>query len=449
MRLADRLRAQRFNPSTASSAAFVTTYGSPNSERMVTSFQSYARDGYAGNGIVFGIIGVRMDILSGIRFQWRDRSSKKMFGSSSLGPLESPWPNGTTSELIARMEQDASLAGNAYVRTAGQRLERLRPDWVTIISTQVSGVREVIGYNYRPVLTDTGMPADDEFIPVEEMCHWSPIPDPVANFRGMSWMTPVVREINADTAMTRHKGKFFDNAATPNAVVTYKTKLSKPVVEEVQEALALRHSGIENAYKTVVLDAGADYTVIGNSFEQMNFTTVQAAGENRIAVAAGVPGIVAGLKEGLSAATYSNYAQARRAFADQKAFSLWRSMCAALSVLVEVPSNAELWFDTSDVPALHDTAKDRAEIAQIKAATYGELVRAGGDRVEAAQIADAFGEGLGSIQPTGNIYYPGAQAYFTPTEEPTAEADGAPEAPQPPAVTPNGKPKEAPVGGAA
>src|SRR5205823_2138143 len=30
-------------------------------------------------------------------------------------------------------------------------------------------------------------------------------------WRGMSWLTPVLREIQADTATTRHKQKFFEN----------------------------------------------------------------------------------------------------------------------------------------------------------------------------------------------------------------------------------------------
>jgi phage portal protein BeeE len=87
-----------------------------------------------------------------------------------------------------------------------------------------------------------------------------------------------------------------------------------------------------------VLDEGADATVIGNSFEQMNFSTVQAAGENRIIIASGVPGIVIGSKEGLMAATYSNYEQAMRRFADVTMRPLWRSVCACLSKLVAVPA---------------------------------------------------------------------------------------------------------------
>jgi HK97 family phage portal protein len=414
-RIAKQTRAERWSPQSASGAAFFT-YGAPNMEKMRTSFMSYVTDGYQSNGVVFAVILARISILAEARFTWRGLTDKQLFGSTELSILENPWPNGTTGELIARMEQDASLAGNAYVRRVGDRLERCRPDWVTIVSTldETTGLRELVGYVYQP-----GDGTGEIFVDIEDMAHWSPIPDPIANFRGMSWLTPVVREINADTAMVRHKGKFFENAATPNALVRYQQKLQKPVLEEVQERLNLRHAGTENAYKTLVLDSGADLTIIGNSFEQMNFTSVQAAGENRIAAAAGVPGIVPGLKEGLSAATYSNYAQAMRRFGDLTARPLWRSLCAALMPLVTPPSGAELWYDVADIAALRNAEMDQAQINLAKAQTYVELVKAGGDRVQAAMIA-ATGEGLDTLAPTGDIFLPSATAYFAPTQEPPA-----------------------------
>ena len=84
--------------------------------------------------------------------------------------------------------------------------------------------------------------------------------------------------------------------------------------------------------------------MVGSTFEQMAFSTVQAAGENRILVASGVPGIVVGSKEGLQAATYSNYEQAIAPVrADLTMRPLWRSACAALAQLVDVPAGAQLW----------------------------------------------------------------------------------------------------------
>jgi hypothetical protein len=54
----------------------------------------------------------------------------------------------------------------------------------------------------------------------EEVSHFAPIPDPLAAYRGMSWLTPIVREIMGDSAATDHKLRFFENGATPNMVVS-------------------------------------------------------------------------------------------------------------------------------------------------------------------------------------------------------------------------------------
>jgi hypothetical protein len=52
------------------------------------------------------------------------------------------------------------------------------------------------------------------------VAHWAPIPDPLAYYRGMSWLTPVIREIQADQSMTSHRQKFFEKGATVNHVVS-------------------------------------------------------------------------------------------------------------------------------------------------------------------------------------------------------------------------------------
>ena len=53
--------------------------------------------------------------------------------------------------------------------------------------------------------------------------------------------------------------------------------------------MAARYGGPDNAGKTLVLDQGADVTVVGNSLSQMDFSGVSAAGIERILAAAGVP----------------------------------------------------------------------------------------------------------------------------------------------------------------
>jgi phage portal protein BeeE len=128
------------------------------------------------------------------------------------------------------------------------------------------------------------------FLP-EEVAHFAPIPDPEARFRGMSWLTPVIREVMSDKALTDHKLSFTERGATPNMVVKFPIDdLSKfqPWIEKFRE----QHEGSSNSYKTLFLGAGMDATSVGSNLQEMDLKSVQGAGETRIAAASGVPAVV-------------------------------------------------------------------------------------------------------------------------------------------------------------
>ncbi len=381
MRLIDRLAGRADEPTDAERSAGMLTwaFSAPDAEKILPTFANHTT-AYSGSAVVFGVILARLSLFSEAEFKFQRLTDKALFGNESLSLLENPWPGGTTGELLARMEQDASLAGNAYIRNVGgEQLERLRPDWVTIVSEVVTAsdgteVRQVTGYAYDPPALEERLP---DFYPVDEVAHWSPIPDPMANFRGMSWLTPVLREVDADVQMTDYKRAYLENAATPNMVIRYSEKIGEEKLKRFSRMLHARHGGVDNAFRTMILDEGADVTVLGNTFEQMAFAAVQAAGENRIAVAGGVPAIVAGLKEGLEAATYSNYGLAMRRFADLTMRPNWRSACGALAKLVDVPAGSRLWFDTVDIAALQEGEKERADTMQVLAAAASAFITAG------------------------------------------------------------------------
>lgn len=386
MRLLDRFGSSRALPESGLEtygAVLSQTYGRADSESILPTFQAYASEGYRGNGIVFAVILARLQLFSEAEFKYRNLATKKLFGGPGLTILENPWPGGTTAELLARMEQDVSLSGNAFVRSDGQRLYRLRPDWVDIVHTE--NRESVAGYLYWC----EGRAGDsaEVYFP-DEVAHWSPIPDPLADFRGISWLTPVVREINSDLSMTEYKRNFFDNHATPNSLIKYQQKLAPGAIEQLTARWQQRYGGVDG-WKTAVLDQGADFQVIGSTFDDMDFSAVQAAGENRIAAAGGVPAIIVGLKEGLDSATYSNYGMAMRRFADITMRPNWRGACAALAKFAGVPSDSRLWFDTTDISALREGEKERADTMQVLAGAASTLLTAGylADSITAALTA--------------------------------------------------------------
>lgn len=335
---------------------------------------------------------VRALVLSQVRFTFRNlpssNSPRRTFGTRDLKPLEQPWANATTGELVTKMEWHAGLAGNSYVTnyTPG-RLRVLRPDWTAIVygsesepeypSQALDG--KLLGYIYQNGGIFSSQETKPQILTVGEVAHWSPIPDPLHAGIGMSWVTPAIREIQADSLTTDHKIRFFENGATPNLVVKGLTAASREQFNQLVDMMEERHAGVQNAYRTLYLTQGADATVVGSDLAQIDMKSTQGAGETRISMLSRVHPVVLAASEGLqgSALNAGNFAMARRIWADTWILPTLQDLCAALAPLVNVPPGAELWYDTADVPILREDALNAAQIMEIEAATIGSLIQAG------------------------------------------------------------------------
>jgi hypothetical protein len=373
-----------------------TSWGNISEEEVVRS----VGDAYRQSGPVFALCFARMQVFSQARFQWTrstEGTPSEMFGSRDLGVLENPWPGARTSSLLSRMEVDDTQAGNAFVRRlrrgvgrqAEDRLVRLRPQWTTILMGSKEDADnpweaadvEVLGYVYRP----NGDAARQVLLDRSEVAHYAPVPDPVANFRGQSWVTPSLTTVRADEGSEIHRFKFFENAATPNLAIKFDPSVTIEQVKAFKALLDDEHQGAYNAYKTLFLGGGADPVVVGKDFRQMAFDVVQAKGETRLAANAGVPASWVGFSEGLkgSALNDGNYNAARRRFADGTIQFLWEAAATALEVIVDRPvsrsgeSPARLTVDPRSVPFLREDINDQAQALTQDAQTIAALVREG------------------------------------------------------------------------
>lgn len=381
--------------------------GSSDIEKVDGNFSGLTEI-YRTSGPVFSCILARMMLFSEARFQYQRFVSGRpgeLYGSRDLQILEKPWPNGDTGEMLSRAEQDVSIAGNWYLhRLTADRLRRLRPDWMSIILGSNMDVKDVskaldaavIGFRYAP-------PGETPIILMpEEVVHWSPIPDPVHNYRGMSWLPSALCDIQSDRHAIRYRERFFEHAATPNFVVVPDKDIGLNEFKEFRDDFLENHTGAANAYKTIFLGGGSDIRVLGLDFEKMDFRNVQGAVETRIAAAAGVPPIIAGFSEGLASATYSNYGQARRKFGDHFARPQWRSVSNALARLVRVPADSRLWYDDRDIPFLREDLGDEANIRQADAMTVKALIEAGFEAdaavrfVQSSNLASLIGSHTGA-----------------------------------------------------
>ena len=305
---------------------------------------------------------------------------------------------------LERMEWHAGLAGAAYVNRGPNGLRLLQPDRVTVVIGSNTNPTDpkfaldarVAGYQYQEAegVWSTLLPSD--------VAAWTPIPDPRAWWRGMSWLTPVIRETQGDRLATEHKLKFFENAGTPNLVFSLDKDVTAEQLKEFKAATDEATVGVRNAYRNLYLGGGADVTVVGADLRQLDFAQTQATGENRIAVASRVPAAILGIKEGLQGSTLNagNFGQARRAMADTWLYSSLKSLCACLERLVVTPRGMRLGWDPN-IPFLREDAKDAAEIMVSQATALRQLWDGGADPESA--IKAVMANDMSLLKHTGKL----------------------------------------------
>jgi hypothetical protein len=371
------------------------------------------------NAPVASCLAVRVKVFSEVRFQFQQFSAgrpTKLFGSPSLGILETPWPGGSTSDLLAIDEVDVSVFGNSYwIRPTPSQLVRLDPRHTLILTGDLKNPegqqvgKQLIGYGYQP---DKQKPMAI-YLP-GEVAHDKETPDVDNPFRGTSWLRAVLEDVDSDLKMTAYKGSFLKNAATPNLTVSLDPGVSPEAFEAFVDKMDAQHKGVLNAFKTLYLGGGADVKVVGSNFQQLDMKSVQGAGETRVAAAAGVPASIVGFSEGLAGSSLNagNYTAARRRFADGTMRPRWRTVAEAFRNLVPVPAGSRLWYDDRDVSFLQEDVKDAADIMSQQASTIETLIRAGYEPATAAAAVLAGGDwellahlGLYSVQ----LQPPGAQ----------------------------------------
>src|SRR6185437_975546 len=227
--------------------------------------------------------------------------------------------------------------------------------------------------------------------------------------------------VQGDSGLAAYKIKYLENAATPNLLIKYAQKLQPSTIDSIRERMTARYGGVSNAFKTLVLDQGADTTVVGNSLSQMDFSGVSAVGVERILADAMVPGVLVGLEPLRGAGR--GYQESMQKLANLWARPSWRSVCGALSQIVDVPAGNRLWFDTADIAALQDGEMERAQAALVRMQAVLAGVQAGATMESVAAAVDAMDltqlkkAPVPAAAPAGNVQH------LLPQTSPGATAD--------------------------
>lgn len=380
------------------------------------SFTSYVDAIHRKNPVISAAATSRALLVSQLRFVYRNNAVSstpgRTFGDRTLSLLERPGAM-KRSAFLSTMELHGSYAGSAYPVVKNGKLFLLRPDWTTVVMASDSDPVTVDDMTLPP--SDAVVSAivyqpehngkkgrPEAFVP-GEFTIWSPEPDPVYWWRGVSWVSALVREFAIDGQVTEHQSKFFENAATPQLVFTMDPSKTPQEIQEYAAVVNQRFAGTQNAHKNMFLGGGTDVKVVGSMLDNLALKDVSGGFETRVAARSMVPAVVLGIREGLggSALNSGNYGQTRRQWADKWYTPTADSLCEALQDLLPPKPDAELSWDRSRVMFLQEDEKDAADIRQVNSVALRQLVEAGYEPVSAVEYLHT--DDITKLRHTGNV----------------------------------------------
>lgn len=364
-----------------------------------TDFGSFVEEGFNLNSLIYSAImyKARSKMSAPLRAYTGDPQSPDILPAdhplTRLVARPNPYQSGV--EFQALNEVYFNL-GNSFILFKRplkgglpERMYGLRPDRVFIIP----GDGKLKGYLYVP----EGKSFYDG-IPVlpEDMMHVK-LPNPGDPLEGMGYgmaPTSIGQSTDVDNEVTRFLKLFFQNGAMLMGVLKFSIPLDDDVVAAVKwRWMEMYGGGVDNWTGIGVLDQGGEYQRLGATFDEMGFEALDERNESRILGPLGVPPILIGSRVGLLRSTYSNYAEARRAYWDDTAIPE-QTLFETNYQYYLVEDDAFVKFDRSRVPAL------QKDIPKLSGAAY-TMWKMG---VPANQAFRSVGLDVGDV-PGGDIGY--------------------------------------------
>ena len=397
------------------------------------------------HSVVSAAVLARALLMSQLWFEYADAGDHSRFQHENSEILQRPGGVGMTRQrLHMAASQQSDYTGNVYtLRRPNGTLRHMRADRVSLVIESDTNPRaldeieaseqdgstpqerrdwlealldhNVVAYRYQPHPR-----ARAQYYDPADVSHWVAEPHPLSPYIGASWITSVIRELQADIQADTAVDKFFENGAMQRLAVVMPKEMPPEEAQEFQQLMAETHAGLGNSSKNLFLAGGADVKVVGSSLDQYGLKDFRGPLETRVAVRSRMPATILGISEGNqgSALNASTYAQTRRMLADGFFTPHADGYAASLETIAppprktnNYPNGSYLTWDPERVMFLQEDEKDKADIFGVQAGSVRQLTDAGYnpdsilDAVHHADVRKLEHSGLMSVQllpPGGN-----------------------------------------------
>lgn len=339
-------------------SVFIPVYMEGQPVYSERKFRNYVNEGYKQNEIIYACIELTANTAAQTRLQVLSKGNDEPIEDHELRKLlERPNSWMTEFDFWVVTLVSMKLAGAAYwfkARAMGGQgpvteLWPLRPDLIAPIPG-VDSDSVIAAWEYMP---DGGVRT---VLDANDVLAFRRT-DPLDFYKVVSPVGVLAKSADVDTSITNYLKKFFDRGAMPAGALKSKLKLSPMAITDLMNSWEKRYGGAENWHKPVILDSDAEYQRTGLTFEEMDFSELDARNELRICMALGVPPILIGARAGLERSTFSNYEEARRAWWQDHLIPLYKFLSDTIDLQLapEFGEDVDTEWDFSEVPALNES----------------------------------------------------------------------------------------------
>ena len=351
---------------TKMAGSFLSLTGPAGPSWSRRSFESLVAEGYLKNPVVYRSVRLIAESAARIPLAIEERGAR-LKAHPLLDLLGRPNTRQSGTELLEQAFIWLETSGDAFFEAS------LPPDGVGALhALRPDRVRPLLGADGYPEAYEHTVAGRTRRLrpgtsPVDQVRHVM-LQHPLDDHHGFSPLEAALRSLDLHNGATAWNKALLDNAARPSGALVYSSggTLTESQFRRMKAELEEAFQGIANAGRPLVLEGGLDWKSMALSPQEMDFVELKHIAAREIALAFGVPPMLLGIP---GDNTYSNLAEANRAFWRQTVVPLARRMADALGTwLGPAFSGARLVLDLDNVEAL---AEDRAALwARITAADF-------------------------------------------------------------------------------
>ncbi len=274
--------------------------------------------------------------------------------------LDRPNPRESGISLLDGVFTHLLLFGNAYLHlltdgeTAPLEIHALRPDRVRVVAGPDGWPR---GYEYSLGAARSLIAIEPEGL--QPILHLR-LADPLDDHQGYAPLSAAQVPLEMHEAASRWNKALLDNSARPSGALVYASpeNLTDLQFDRLKAEREQAFSGQSNAGRPILLEGGLDWKPLALTPKDMDFQEARNGAAREIALAFGVPPLLLGLP---GDNTYSNYAEANRAFWRQTIVPLVRRVSGAMAQWLQpaYPGRIVILPDLDQIEAI---AEDRSAL---------------------------------------------------------------------------------------